>query len=152
MKSKIWSTGLEKCRLHARYFQCPGLSFMVLRNIWAWNCTICLGGTSGTPIMLTHHVLNKILNFPEGGKDLSLFEVDSYLLNHWAIRLLNHFIKDSTLVNRNQIHFDLDVLKEPYWYFLWLLLVVSLGESIATFPQYVIFVIYMTYCKNVFFD
>ena len=102
--------------------------------------------------MLTHHVFNKTINLLEGGKDLSLSEADSYLSNHGVVRLLSHFVKDSTLVRHNQVHFDLDVLKEPYRDFVWLFLYVAGRESTTTFPRYVIFVLYMTYYKNVVFD
>ena len=95
---------------------------------------------------------NKILNFPKGGKDLSLFEVDSCLSNHGVVRLLIHLVKDSTLIRCNQIHLNLDILKEPYRDFVWLFFQVVSRESTTTFPRYVIFVLYMTYYKNIDFD
>ena len=122
MKSKIWSFGLENVGCMPEVFDDQDFVSLCSEIFEPGTHTIRLGGASRTPIMLTHHVFNKILNFPEGGKDLNLCEVDSYLSNHDAVRVLHHFVKDSTLIKRNQVYFNLDILKEPYRDFVWLFL------------------------------
>ena len=54
---------------------------------------IHLIGAPKTLVMSTHHIFNKILNFLEGAKEISLPEADSYISNHGATKLLSQFIK-----------------------------------------------------------
>lgn len=72
MKSNIWLTGLENVGCMLEVFNARDLVSWCSKIFELGTRTIRLGGISGTPIMLTHHVFNKIINFPEGGKDLGL--------------------------------------------------------------------------------
>jgi hypothetical protein len=118
MKRKIWSTSLANVGCMPEVLDAQDLDSWCSKLFEPGTYTIHLGGASRTPIMLTHYFFNKILNFPEGGKDLSLSEADSYLSYHGVVMILIHFVKDSTLVTRNQIH--MDILKELYKDFVWL--------------------------------
>jgi hypothetical protein len=151
MQNKIWSTALANVGCMPKVFHALDLVSWCSKKFELGTHIIHLSGASEISVMFTHHIFNKIINFPKGAKELNLPKANSYLSNNGATRLLSQFIKDPAIVKCNQIHFDLKILKESYRDFIYLSLHVVGRESTSTFPWYVIYVLYMTFCKYIFF-